>query len=310
MKTGKLERSAERTPRHASEEPGRSTSPQAGNGPIANDAESKGQPNTTLLELRLARGWTQNQVAEAIVALAADHGKTTGITANTVSRLERGSLSWPQTMVAEFEMLFDRTAADLGFVNRRVGGGRGRHRSGGQVVPGALPPVPLMNATSSSGAGSFEAFGPDRYSPTLIAHGTPQLYVVSNNDEYRRTFPGVTVGTNLLEWAVLHPAAREVMVEWELEVELLGNSMRQAVSDPRNGEARAILRKCLEDSPEFRAIFDRGHTDVQRPYPYQLLRDMDSGEIRRVGCSVWVANTNGEPAHLYIGTPLDEPGQI
>jgi hypothetical protein len=141
----------------------------------------------------------------------------------------------------------------------------------------------------------------------LAAYGTPQLYITSSNAEYRRAFPGVMVGTNLLEWAVLNPMAREVMVEWGFEVELLGNSLRQAAADPRNREARAVLRKCLDESPEFRAIFDRERIDLQRPYPCQLLRDINSGVIYQVGCMIWVANTDGEPAHLYIGKPLEEP---
>lgn len=286
----------------------RCASNQSGNELIADsEGVAKPVPNTKLSDVRVARGWTQNQVAEAIADLAVRNGKTTGITANTVSRLERGYLSWPVTLVAEFETLFGRSAAELGFVNRRLGGGQHHNRSGGQVAVAAFGPSPSANTTGLRNIDVFETVDSDNHAPTLIAHGTPQLYIVANNEAYRRTFPGVTVGTNLLEWAVLNRLAREVMVEWELEVELLGNSMRQAASDPRNGEARAILRKCLEESPEFQQIFDCGHTEVQRPYPYQLLRDRDSGEIHRVGCSVWVANTNGEPAHLYIGKTLKEP---
>ncbi|NNH72955.1 hypothetical protein HLB23_24365 [Nocardia uniformis] len=286
-----------------------------GNSRIAADSGAlKVRPNTRLVELRIAHGWTQEQVARAIADLATEHGKTTGITANTVSRLERGYCSWPHTLVTEFECLFGCSATDLGFVNRRVGGGLARSREMEQdstsrepVAIEALSHPSLLDENGSVGTGLFEAPSPDIYSPMLAAYGTPQLYIVANNEEYRRAFPGVTVGTNLLEWVVLNPIAHEVLVEWELEAELLGNSMRQAASDPHNGEARAILRKCLDESPEFRAIFDRGNADIQRPHSYQLLRDLDSGEIRRVECTVWVAYTNGEPAHFYIGKPLNEP---
>ncbi|MFJ4654492.1 hypothetical protein ACIP5Y_24750 [Nocardia sp. NPDC088792] len=99
-------------------------------------------------------------------------------------------------------------------------------------------------------------------------------------------------------------------MEWELETELLGTSLRQAAADPRHGEARAILRKCVNQSPAFQAIYERGNPDVQRPYSYQLLRDLETGEIMRVDCSVWVAFTNGEPVHFYIGRPLNRTAQI
>ncbi|MBF6183343.1 MmyB family transcriptional regulator [Nocardia otitidiscaviarum] len=269
------------------------------------------RPNTKLIELRIARGWTQEQVARAIADLAAAHGKTTGITANTVSRLERGSCSWPHTLVAEFECLFECSATDLGFVNRRMGRSADRYRSAEQAIAGPPPdpPEPPFPAVIPLGSTVAEAPSPDVYSPLLAAYGTPQLYILATNEEYRRAFPGITVGTNLLEWAVLNPIAREVLVEWEPETELLGNSLRQAATNPHNSEARAILAKCLDQSPEFRAIYDRGNTAIQRPRSYQLLRDPDTGVVTRVECNIWVAFTNGEPAHFYIGKPAEQnPG--
>lgn len=271
-----------------------------------------------LAELRINRGWTQEQVAQAIADLAAIHGKTTGITANYVSRLERGSCSWPHTLVPEFEELFDCPAADLGFVNRRVGGpqysghGSGYDSCQGlQGSAGTATLAPTQGDDNEVENSSHEILSPDIYSPLLAAYGTPQLYIVSNNDEYRRTFPGITVGSNLLEWIVLNPLARDVMVEWDLETRLLGNSMRQSARDPRNNEARTIIRKCLEESPEFASIWNDADVSTQRPRPYQLLRNLDSGEIRRVNCSIWIANTNAEAAHLYIGKPLlDEAALI
>ncbi|SUA72834.1 Uncharacterised protein [Nocardia otitidiscaviarum] len=264
------------------------------------------RPNTKLIELRIAHGWTQEQVARAIADLAAEHGKTTGLTANTVSRLERGSCSWPHTLVAEFECLFQCSAADLGFVNRRMGRTVSRYRRAEQEIAGFPPDPADPPALIPQDSTVVEAPSPDIYSPMLAAYGTPQLYILATNEEYRRAFPGITVGTNLLEWATLNPIAREVLVEWEPETELLGNSLRQAATNPHNKEARAILAKCLDQSPEFRAIYGRGPTDVQRPYSYQLLRDPNTGEVTRVECTIWVAFTNGEPAHFYIGKPTGQ----
>ncbi|WP_280265767.1 helix-turn-helix domain-containing protein [Nocardia wallacei] len=291
----------------------RSTS--AGDEPSTDGArQAKRVPNTKLVELRISRGWTQDQVAHAIADLAAANGKTTGITANTVSRLERGQCSWPHSLVTEFENLFGLPAADLGFVNRRVGGGIGGYHGAGQDSASCRPPTTgITPRASSSGDSSsdsgrhFEAPSPDIYSPMLAAYGTPQLYMLANNKEYRRAFPGITVGTNLLEWAVFNPLAREVLVEWALETELLASAMREAASETHNSESRAILRKCRDESPEFREIVDRGDAISHRPYSYQLLRDPDCGEIRRVDCTIWVAYTNGEQVHFYIGKPLDGP---
>ncbi|MGV9832907.1 MmyB family transcriptional regulator [Nocardia niigatensis] len=274
-------------------------------GSAGSPRRDQARPNTRLIELRIARGWTQEQVAHAIADLAAARGKTTGITANTVSRLERGSCSWPQSLVAEFECLFECPAAEIGFVNRRVGRGVGLYRGTEQDFDGcaADPAEHAFQALLPAGSGLVEPPRPEIYSPMLAAYGTPQLYILANNEEFRRAFPGITVGTNLLEWAALDPIAREVLVEWEMETELLGNSLRQAAANPHNGEARAILGKCLDQSPAFRKIYARGNTAIERPYSYQLLRDLDTGEVTRVDCNIWVAFTNGKPAHFYIGKP-------
>jgi 8-oxo-dGTP pyrophosphatase MutT (NUDIX family)/transcriptional regulator with XRE-family HTH domain len=58
---------------------------------------SEAQPNMALYNLRDAAGESQQEVAEALNALAAAAGKRAGVTANQVSRWERGTVR-PQPM--------------------------------------------------------------------------------------------------------------------------------------------------------------------------------------------------------------------
>lgn len=84
--------------------------------------------NEQLIEARLALGWTQAELATAVAEhILAGTGKTTGIDADYVSRLERGLISWPtKTTRCALEVLLGRTARELGLVNRRLGGPRRR----------------------------------------------------------------------------------------------------------------------------------------------------------------------------------------
>ncbi|WP_063044986.1 helix-turn-helix domain-containing protein [Nocardia pseudovaccinii] len=89
--------------------------------------------NEQLTEARLALGWTQAELAAAVAEhILASTGKTTGIDADYVSRLERGLISWPTRATrCALEVLLGRTAWELGLVNRRLGGPRRRR------IPGA-----------------------------------------------------------------------------------------------------------------------------------------------------------------------------
>ncbi|WP_280381311.1 helix-turn-helix domain-containing protein [Nocardia wallacei] len=97
-------------------------------------ADAKGQPSLTrscervpndrLITARLAVGWTQAELAEAVAThILQASGKTTGIDADYISRLERGLISWPSRLTrAALESLLGRSARELGLVNRRLGG--------------------------------------------------------------------------------------------------------------------------------------------------------------------------------------------
>lgn len=79
------------------------------------------RPNDRLAEHRLSRGWTQEELA---VRLAA-YTERSGIDADYISRLERGVIAWPNDVTRHaLESLFETTAWELGFVNRRLGGHR------------------------------------------------------------------------------------------------------------------------------------------------------------------------------------------
>lgn len=78
------------------------------------------RPNIRLTRARLARGWTQNQVARQMQGTAASQGlPDSGIDANYVSRWERGMM--PQAYHAYLLCLvFAVSADDLGLKPRAL----------------------------------------------------------------------------------------------------------------------------------------------------------------------------------------------
>lgn len=79
--------------------------------------------NNRLIDLRLRRSLTQEDVARQVVDLLSKAtGRLKGIDADYVSRLERGKIAWPNRETrAAFRELFCASDAELGFYNPKLG---------------------------------------------------------------------------------------------------------------------------------------------------------------------------------------------
>lgn len=112
-----------------------------------------GQPaNRHLVAARMRRRWTQEQVAERV----ADHvqrstGHRPALTADSISKLERGDHTWPQRDTrAAFRSVFEvKTDEELGFYSRRGihGGDSGTH----PLVPDVVGSSSVDTTNSSTG---------------------------------------------------------------------------------------------------------------------------------------------------------------
>ena len=74
-----------------------------------------------VFNLREARGWSQQDLADKLNELAAEHGMNVFVSANTVSRWERGVIKRPQPLVRQLlAELFEVPLEVLGLTRERV----------------------------------------------------------------------------------------------------------------------------------------------------------------------------------------------
>ncbi|MFC4125573.1 helix-turn-helix domain-containing protein [Nocardia rhizosphaerae] len=107
----------------------------------------------------------------------------------------------------------------------------------------------------------------------------PTFDVLAVNAPWARQFPGLLPGTTLLEWMLLDPAARRVVVEWERQIHASVYSFRVigpgVVPQARIDE---LVASCSR-APEWERLWT---TEPAPPYgidsPELLVRHVDTGE--------------------------------
>ncbi|MFD4429026.1 helix-turn-helix domain-containing protein [Nocardia sp. NPDC058497] len=107
----------------------------------------------------------------------------------------------------------------------------------------------------------------------------PTFDILAINAAWARQFPGLAPGMTLLEWMLLDPAARSVVMEWERQVHASVFSFRMTspglVPQTRIDE---IVTSCSR-AQEWNRLWT---TEPQPPYgiddPELLVRDIDTGE--------------------------------
>ncbi|MEV0059407.1 helix-turn-helix domain-containing protein [Nocardia sp. NPDC050718] len=107
----------------------------------------------------------------------------------------------------------------------------------------------------------------------------PTFDVLAVNDAWARQFPGLEPGTTLLEWMLLHPAARTVVLHWERQIHMSVYSFR-VISPGVVPQARIdeLIASCAR-APEWQALWS---TEPPPPYgiesPELVVRHVDTGE--------------------------------
>ncbi len=98
-----------------------------------------------LFNLREARGWSQQDLADKLNALAEKHEVNIEVSANTVSRWERGVIKRPHPLVRQLlAQLFEVSVEALGVTRQRIEPASpvaGQGQPGGMLVPHLDPPA-------------------------------------------------------------------------------------------------------------------------------------------------------------------------
>ncbi|MEV4440281.1 helix-turn-helix transcriptional regulator [Streptomyces sp. NPDC049577] len=90
--------------------------------------------------------------------------------------------------------------------------------------------------------------------------------IVASNSLMGEWFPWVLrPGANLLRWALLHPEAREQMLDWEDSCARVYLAMLRvaANSNPDNPELRALVREILDSDADCRRIWSQEYDVVE-----------------------------------------------
>ncbi|MFF0631517.1 helix-turn-helix domain-containing protein [Nocardia sp. NPDC004151] len=108
----------------------------------------------------------------------------------------------------------------------------------------------------------------------------PTLTIVAANSAHQQLFPGLVPGMSFPEWLFLHPAARDVIVDWRQEARRCLHGIRQlspnAATDAR---VSAMVTTCGQ-APEWDELW---HTTSTGKFdPHIVVRDRGSRQIREL----------------------------
>lgn len=107
----------------------------------------------------------------------------------------------------------------------------------------------------------------------------PTFDVLAVNEPWARQFPGLEAGTTLLEWMLLHPAARSLVVHWERQIHMSVYSFRVISPGVVPQERIDELVASCSRAPEWTKLWT---TEPPPPFgieqPELIVRHVDTGE--------------------------------
>ncbi|WP_040796707.1 helix-turn-helix domain-containing protein [Nocardia higoensis] len=110
----------------------------------------------------------------------------------------------------------------------------------------------------------------------------PTFDVLAANAAFTRWFPGCEEGTNIIEWMMLHPAARQSLPQWRRQTHLLVYTLRimgPGLVPPER--IAAIVRRC-EVAPEWEQLWTTEVAPRDIPRPTVLVNDPETGQTHEM----------------------------
>jgi transcriptional regulator with XRE-family HTH domain len=117
------------------------------------------------------------------------------------------------------------------------------------------------------------------YLPCIAGLADERWNLLAVNERGAATFPGIGDSGHLLRWYFGHPAAKEVLVEWESEARAMVELWRGAIGAERDNQATASLLDELARYPEFVRLWSEQGVRFHREQPYVHVRDPDTGAL-------------------------------
>ncbi|MFF2556999.1 helix-turn-helix domain-containing protein [Nocardia sp. NPDC058058] len=132
----------------------------------------------------------------------------------------------------------------------------------------------------------------------------PAMDLIAANAAYRRAFPGLEPGVNIMAWMLLDPIARYVMRDWEVEAHMMVYLFRYGSPGTVAPERIAEITSQCSESPDWQRFWE---TDIP---PGAIVRgpsaflSLETGEWVDMRMQVFRSEMPHRSWYMYALTPV------
>jgi len=170
----------------------------------------------------------------------------------------------------------------------------------------AFPAVPELRAE----IGAEMRNGLRLHEPNPASYLDTRWNILSCNDAYAATFPGLVDDINVLRWFFGNELSKQVMVEWEREAALTVDWLRGLIGQSGDTGWSTEFLDELGAYPDFRRMWNGGGTTYGRTRPMRI-RDLPTGEYYALDVQMFRVDSGNHPGRvqffLGIRTPCAGP---
>ncbi|MFF2553434.1 helix-turn-helix domain-containing protein [Nocardia sp. NPDC058058] len=135
----------------------------------------------------------------------------------------------------------------------------------------------------------------------------PRFTLVAVNEAYRTTFPGITNGTNLIEWLLLDPSARSTVLNWHQEAHRLIQGLRILTPDiTLDPDLTELIQKC-RTAPEWHHLWTTTLPPATLFRDHITIRDPTNHEVRHLNPRLYSPEFPDRPWWLHRLIPAHNP---
>ncbi|MRH87110.1 helix-turn-helix domain-containing protein [Nocardia sp. SYP-A9097] len=143
--------------------------------------------------------------------------------------------------------------------------------------------------------------------PKIAAYMSGTMNILAVNTAHAEAFPQLDPGRNYLEWLLLNPVARTVLVDWQGEAQQAVGMFRMLLA--RQGpdeQTEQIIENCTA-SPEFEPLWRNDFVASDRRDRTKLVRDPKTLAITELRVNFWRTSSTLQSWMLMVGAGVDQP---
>ncbi|WP_406232442.1 helix-turn-helix transcriptional regulator [Nocardia sp. NBC_01009] len=170
-----------------------------------------------------------------------------------------------------------------------------------------FPGVPQLRAEISDDMRN----GLRLHEPNAASYLDTRWNILSCNDAYDATFPGLVEDANILRWFFGNELSKRVMVDWRREAALTVDWLRGLIGQSGDTAWSAELLDELGKYPEFRTMWAAGRTIYGRDQPMHV-RDLDTDECYSLDVQMFRVDSGNYPGKVqfFLGIRTSCPATV